>query len=974
MIEPLTVNLSLLAHDVGLDPQRVETVVKFYEEGYSVPFIARYRKDETHNLREEELRAIIDRYRDIQKLNERKQKILHMIGAAGKLTDDLEKKIRGACSKRSLDDLYLPFKQKRQTLAASARDKGLEPLAMKIFGAETAFDLNQAAAEFVSEEKKVGSAAEALEGAGHIVSELFCGRVDLRQALRDYISHNGKLVSAALRPASAEADDKQSGKTKPEESPADHTPGAEAAARAATKADEAAKETSDAPAEEAADGAAEAAAQEPAQAAANDTAEAKESAKTSEAGARPVKNHKQNKKKAKKTPAQLRAEQKEKLYSDYFDFSTPLRTCPSYRVMALNRGEQERVLRVRVDYDRAEVEKIARHTAGLETHPQKDFVEACLSDALTRLILPSIEREIRSDRTEWAERQSLKVFAKNLRNLLLQKPLYRRRVLALDPGFRIGCKLVALDEFGNFLANETAFITGSAERRGKAAAKMVELIKKFNLTVIAIGNGTGCREAEDFVAKMIAEHFADQELVYIIVNEAGASIYSTSIAAQEELPQFDPLVRGAISIGRRLQDPLNELVKIDPENLGIGLYQHDLKKDWLQESLRDVVESCVNYVGVDLNTATPAILRYVAGLKQALSKRVYEYRKNNGPFRCREDLKKVSGLGDAAFKNCAGFLRIADGSQPLDSTWIHPESYELAEKILKKIGYAKENLLDPEKRSALADLIPTLKVKELAKEFDAGVMTVADILEQFKRPGRDPRNSSSGPIFKKGVMKIEDLKPGMELTGTVLNVVDFGAFVDIGLHDSGLVHISRMKDNYVRDAHQYLAVGDVIKVWVVDVDQKRRRISLSMLAPGSEDAGGQGNQHRGDQPRDERRGRGDRRRDDRPRGERESREERSSREERRGRDDRSRGERRHRRERGDRQPVVRSVSLPAQRQIKPISEEMKQGKEPMRSFSDLAQLFGRIQPTEEGKKKPSNQVPPAEEKNAEAKSEPDAQK
>ena len=967
MIEPLTVDLSLVAHDVGLDPQQVETVVKFYEEGYSVPFIARYRKDETHNLREEELWAIVDKYRDVQKLNERKQKILHTISVLGKLTDDLEKKIRGARSKRSLDDLYLPFKQKRQTLAASAREKGLEPLAMKIFGAEAPFDLNQAAAEFISEEKKVASAAEALEGAGHIISALFCGRVDLRQALRDYISHNGKLVSTALRPFAGAADGKQSDKPQSEESAAAQTPAAEKE----KAADGGAKAAEQAPAEQAAETAKPADTAEVKESAEpSDTAKADDTAKSAEpakSGARPGRNQKQNKKKSRKTPAQVRAEQKEKLYSDYFDFSTPLRGCPAHRVMTLNRGEQERVLRVRVDYDRAEVEKLAQQTAGLENHPQKDFLETCLSDALTRLILPSVEREIRSDRTERAERQSLVVFAKNLRNLLLQKPLYRRRVLALDPGFRHGCKLAALDEFGNFLANETVFITGSAERRGKAAAKLVELIKRFNLTVIAIGNGTGCREAEDFVAKMIAEHFADQELVYIIVNEAGASIYSTSIAAQEELPQFDPLVRGAISIGRRLQDPLNELVKIDPENLGIGLYQHDLKRDWLQESLRDVVESCVNYVGVDLNTATPAILRYVAGLKQALSKRVYEYRRENGPFRCREDLKKVNGLGDAVFKNCAGFLRIADGSEPLDSTWIHPESYELAEKILKKIGYAKENLLDPEKRSALAELVPTLKTKALAVEFGAGVMTVADILEQFKRPGRDPRSSSSGPIFKKGVMKIEDLKPGMELTGTVLNVVDFGAFVDIGLHDSGLVHISRMKDKYVSDAHQYLAVGDVIKVWVVDVDQKRSRISLSMIAPGSEDADRQGD-------RDPHRGRGDRSRDDRPREDR-PRAEREGREERRGRDDRSRddrprGERRQRRERGERQ-TIRSVSLPAERSIKPISDEMKQGKEPMRSFSDLAQLFGRIQPTEEGKKKPAKQVSPPEEKSAEAKSEPE---
>ena len=983
MIEPLTVNLSLIARDMGLDQDRVQTVVKFYEEGYSIPFIARYRKDETRNLREEELRAIIDKYRDIQKLNDRKQKMLRTINALGKLTDELEKKIRDTRSMGDLDDLYLPFKQKRQTYASAAREKGLEPLAMKIFNADTPFDLDEAAKEFVSEERQVNSVDDALEGAGYIISDLFSSRIDLRQKVRDYIYRAGKLTSTALHPVTAEGEMSGSEKASDEEVKTEEA-----------KTEEAAPAQKDG-SEVQADAITEVAVTT--EVVATDAAAA-ESAVAS--GARSQKKEKQSKKKAKKTPAQLRAEQKEHLYRDYFHFSSPLRSCPSYRVMALNRGEQEKVLRVRLEYDRTEVENISGQTVGLDAHPQKDFVEACLSDALTRLILPSIEREVRAEQTERAERQALKVFEKNLRNLLLQKPLYRRRVLAFDPGFAHGCKLAALDEFGNFLAYETVFVTGSAERRNNAVEKMVELIQKFGLTVIAIGNGTGCREAEDLVAKMIAERFADQELVYIIVNEAGASIYSASAAAKEELPNLGELARGAISIGRRLQDPLNELVKIDPENLGIGLYQHDIKKDWLRESLRGVVESCVNYVGVDLNAATPAILRYVAGLKQALSKRIYEYRQANGSFRCREDLKKVSGLGDTVFKNCAGFLRISDGSQPLDSTWIHPESYELAEKILEKIGFAKEDLLDSEKRSALANLIPTLKAKELADEFGAGVMTVADILEQFKRPGRDPRDSSSGPIFKKGVMKIEDLKPGMELTGTVLNVVDFGAFVDIGLHDSGLVHISRMKDKYVRDAHQCLAVGDVIKVWVIDVDQTRRRISLSMLAPGSENVpqprsdrqrGDRFGADRPDRPEGRAEGRDRRDRPDRQdrqdrrdnRQERQERQERPRRDDRSqdrsGRDDRSRRGERSRRDSRTEERTIRSISLPAERQIKPISNEMKQGKEPMRSFSDLAQLFGRLQPTPEEKKKPAkpaksvNAAKPVEEQeSAEEKREDDA--
>ena len=471
------------------------------------------------------------------------------------------------------------------------------------------------------------------------------------------------------------------------------------------------------------------------------------------------------------------------------------------------------------------------------------------------------------------------------------------------------------------------------------------------MSVFAIGNGTGCREAENFVAKIIEEKFADADVAYIVVNEAGASVYSTSQIAKDEFPNYDPLVRGAASIGRRLQNPLNELVKIDAERLGVGMYQHDVKSKALKDALTNVVASCVNRVGVDLNAATPAILRYVAGLNQLTAKRVYERRVANGPYRRREELKEISGLGETAFSHCAGFLKIVGGDNPLDATWIHPESYELATKILEKLGFAADDLRVPSKVAELAEAIKATDAAALAEEFAAGPLAVADLLEQFVRPGLDPRDSLPGPIFKKGVLKMEDLQPGMELTGVVLNVVDFGAFVDVGLHESGLVHISQLGDSYVRDAHQKVAVGDVLKVWVLEVDPKRRRVSLTTLAPGTvrerrqdgprrprrDESASAGNaSENGGERRPRRERDGEERRPRRDRGERSERPEGNRRG--RGRDDRS-----------ERAPRV-VVAAPKDKKIKPISDEMKSGKEAMRSFSDLAQFFGRVQPDADAEK------------------------
>ncbi|MDR0336759.1 MAG: helix-hairpin-helix domain-containing protein [Planctomycetaceae bacterium] len=601
--------------------------------------------------------------------------------------------------------------------------------------------------------------------------------------------------------------------------------------------------------------------------------------------------------------------------------------------------------------------------------------------------------------TEFAEKQAIRVFSRNLRHLLLQPPLYRKRVLALDPGYKHGCKMVPLDEFGNVLDFETVYLAGSAERKEKAVQKIADMIQKYKISVIAIGNGSGSRETEELASGMIASRFADTDLAYVIVNESGASVYSASPIAKEEFPDYDPLLRGAVSIGRRLQDPLNELVKIDPASLGVGMYQHDLKNKHLKNTLTDVVESCVNFAGVDLNTATPAILRYVAGLNHMTAKRIHEYRLLHGPFRNRDEIKKVSGLGEVAFTHAAGFLKIHDGTNPLDATWIHPESYHLAAKILEKLGFSVDDLKNNEKVKEIAAKIATEKMGELASrlatELEVGLFTVRDTLDDLSRPGRDPRESLPPPIFKKGILHVEDLTPGMELTGTVSNVVDFGAFVDIGLHDSGLVHISQMADQFIRDAHEKVSVGDIVRVWVVEADLKRKRVSLTMRPPGTEKqpSSEHHTETRRESYRNEYRERSDNQsslstekkpfkqssehRDRQHNSENRSAEKnrpqhetsknhdgnqfsrkdvhRQDNRNNRDRDRHNRGHHEHgNRERGNRNQPKSFVAAPKAKELKPISEKMRQGKEALRSFGDLAQFLGRIQvsdPTEEKKRK-----------------------
>ncbi|MCH8924323.1 MAG: RNA-binding transcriptional accessory protein, partial [Planctomycetes bacterium] len=747
---------------------QVWAVVELLDAGNTVPFITRYRRDQTGGLDEEQIRRIQAALQKLRMVAERKMTILRSIESQGKLTPELSAQIEGADSIKRLEDLYLPFKPKKQTLATAARERGLEPLARQVLSADPGCaDLDARAADFFDEDKKLTSVAEVLLGVGHILAETFSERADVRGALRKIFRRTGKLVTSK--------------------------------------------------------------------------------------GSFNEKNEK--------------IAQKAKRYSDYFDFNEPLSKVPPHRVLAINRGAKSKFLRVKMEADVDAMQAEAEKLLVSEDHKHGEFLRGCVKDLLGRLLLPSLEREVRREWTEAAENHAVKVFARNLRNLLLQPPVRGRRVLAIDPGFRHGCKLAAVDEFGDLLDAATVHIVGKEERKEAAKKTILELIDRHQLTLVAIGNGTAARETEQLISDMLAEGLKDRGVAYVIVNEAGASVYSTSPLGREEFPDCDPLVRGAISIGRRLQDPLSELVKIDPASIGVGMYQHDVKAKHLQASLDAVVESCVNFVAVDLNSASPALLRYVSGLNQLTSRRLYEYRREHGPFTSREQLKKVPGLGEATFVQATGFLKIEDGDNPLDATWIHPESYEVAIEVLKSIDATPDDLRSdavahgkattseetasdetaaveasgnetaapavhaaaPSGKAALAERLAKLDVPALAEKLQSGEMLLRDIIAQLTRPGRDPREDMPPPMFKSGVLKMEDLEEGMELSGTVLNVVDFGAFIDVGLHDSGLVHVSQLANRFIKDPHEAVAVGDIVRVWVVGIDKERRRVALTMV-------------------------------------------------------------------------------------------------------------------------------------------------
>lgn len=821
------IDLGPIAQELGLRREQIEAVVSLFDAGNTIPFITRYRKDQTGGLDEQQIGRIHDRMTKLRLLNERRQTILRSIESQGKLTPELAAAIAAAETSVRLEDLYLPFKPRKQTLATTARERGLQLLADEILSAApSCANLDARAADFVNPDRQVPTAAEALLGAGHILAELLSERADLRQTLRQIVEKTGRLATAAIDPAAESA----------------------------------------------------------------------------------------------------------KPFRDYFEYREQIAKVPPHRILAINRGERIKALRVKLEVDESAVQQAVDLAAAPEGHPHADFLRGCGRDALERLILPSLEREVRRQLTDRAEAHAVQVFARNVRNLFLQPPVRERRLLAVDPGFKSGCKLAALDEFGQLLEHGVIHLVGKDERREQAKTTIADFIERHRLNVVVIGNGTACRETEALVAELIAGPLDGKGVVYTIVNEAGASVYSTSALGREELPELDATVRGAVSIGRRLQDPLSELVKIDPANIGVGMYQHDVKARHLESSLDEVVQSCVNYVGVDVNSASPALLRYVSGLNQLKARQIFDYRVANGPFTSRDALKNVPGLGEATFVQAAGFLKISGGPNPLDATWIHPESYSIAEKLLARLGRTLTTLTETREGVSLADEVARIDLAGTAAEFQAGTMLLSDMVTQLTRPGRDPREDLSPPLFKREILKLEHLSPGMELVGTVLNVVDFGAFVDIGLKDTGLVHISQLANRYVPDPHEVVAVGDIVKVWVLSIDKDRRRVSLTMIAPGTPPRGARPSAKPTGQPAGER--------PPRP----------------------------PRPERGKRppRPAQRPVTVPAGENqsaaapsrppfrpkparppakprppLKPLTKKMAEGKEPLRTFGDLLQ-FARL--------------------------------
>jgi uncharacterized protein len=920
-------DFSRIAQDLQIRKVQVESVVQLLDEGNTVPFITRYRKERTGGLNEEIIRLIQGRVVQLRQLAERKQTILKSIEGQGKLTDELRSAIIAAENPKRLEDLYLPYKPKKRTLATTARERGLEPLALAVWNKDPAVaNLAELLPTLVAPEKELHTPDDVLLGVGHILAEQISETASVRAAIRALLWDHAKLCTAK---------------------------------------------------------------------------------------------------------SEKLAETEGLDYKDYFQFTEPVRHIPPHRVLAINRGEKENALGVRLDCDTEHVHRVALDKLPLADHPHAEFLNKVTADALARLLVPSLEREIRRELTTRAEQHAVTVFARNLRALLLAPPLRGRRVLAIDPGFRTGCKVACLDEMGSLLEDGVIFphplqhrplgrksagtptpaptpiegiplgATGSERQVGVSSAlgvlpgvpnpchpsetkdeppawqrkrdearhKLMDMIRRHQIRIIAIGNGTACRETEEFVSEIIAAlekqpgtdregprsqtgvwergavweggapaaepavlstqysvlttHYsvlssqpagvipalnpmavsveaspapsettgpveavpvhaqthvlaappasqtvatpfvstmptpaataipaqaaakpaepacpplppAPADLAYVIVNEAGASVYSASAVGREEFPTYDATLRGTISIGRRLQDPLSELVKIDPQNIGVGLYQHDVNPRQLKDSLDGIIESCVNQVGVDLNTASVPLLRHISGLNQLVARELVEYRKQHGPFRAREQLLQVPGIGEARFVQAAGFLKITGGENPLDRTWIHPESYPVARQLLAELGYGPDALEDEPRAEELREKLKTVSPEDVAARLQIGPPTLRDILDALARPGRDPREDLPPPIFKKGILKLEDLQPNMELKGTVLNVVDFGAFVDIGLKDSGLVHISQMANRYIKNPYEVAAVGDVVTVWVLTVDSARRRVSLTMIKPGTE--------------------------------------------------------------------------------------------------------------------------------------------
>lgn len=709
----------LIAQELNLKESQVASAIKLLDEGNTVPFIARYRKEATGELDENQIRKIEERVKYLRNLAERKDEVIRLIDEQGKLTDELREAIVKAGKLQEVEDLYRPYKQKRRTRATIARERGLEPLALRISAQQDMTgSIEQIAGEYINSGQDVNSAEDALNGAMDIIAESISDDADIRRVIRNLTFREGRLVTQAVKKEERSA------------------------------------------------------------------------------------------------------------YEMYYDYSEPVGKIPPHRVLAINRGEKDGMLGVKIDVP---VEKIISLISDKIIRDSKSLWSSvlfrCAEDAYKRLIAPSIEREVRNELTSKGEGQAIVVFSANLRNLLLQPPVRGRTVLGVDPGFRTGCKLAAVDETGKVLEVGVMYPHPPQNKDEEAKKIMLRMIRENSIELITIGNGTASRETEALVAGMIRE--SGINVSYSIVSEAGASVYSASKIAGEEFPEYDLSLRSAVSIARRLQDPLAELVKIDPKSIGVGQYQHDVTAKRLEESLHGVVESCVNAVGVDLNTASPSLLQYVAGIKPAVAKSVVSFREKNGKFINRHQLLKVPRLGEQTFIQCAGFIRLPDGENPLENTPVHPESYEIAEKILEMVGASPKDL----NRSANAELrarLGALDSAEIADKLSAGEPTVRDIIEALQKPGRDPRDEMPKPVFRTDVTSLESLQPGMVLAGVVRNVVDFGAFVDIGVKHDGLVHISELSEKFIKHPMEVVSVGDNVRVRVISIDQVRERVGLSM--------------------------------------------------------------------------------------------------------------------------------------------------
>lgn len=714
-----------LTEEFGVKKVQIEQAVKLIDEGNTVPFIARYRKDVTGGLNDEQLRAIDERLRYLRGLEERKQEVLRSIEEQGKLTDELKAEIEKAEILQRVEDLYKPFKQKKTTRAGKAKAKGLEPLALIIYMQQTrSGDVLKAAEPFVDPEKEVETAEEAIQGACDIIAEMIADNADLISEVRDRYYKHGLIETEAV-----DAEEKT-------------------------------------------------------------------------------------------------------VYDMYYGKHEAICKIPNHRVLAVNRGEKEGKLKVKVSIDADSILRLLEKEVIRQDSIFKPLLIETIEDAYKRLIAPSVEREMRNLLTERAEAEAIKVFASNTEKLLMVPPVRGKRIISIDPGFRTGCKVAVIDETGKLLAYTTIYPTEPKCDVAGTERTLKKIIDKYKIDVIVIGNGTASRETEEVVANFLKKN--SYQIQYTIVNEGGASVYSASKLASEEYPDLDVTTRGAMSLGRRLQDPLAELVKIDPKHIGVGQYQHDMNQKNLSEALGAVVEDCVNRVGVDLNTASPSLLSYVAGISSSVAKNIVAYREENGKFTDRKQLLKVAKLGPKAYEQCAGFLRISDGKEVLDSTSVHPESYEVSRILMKKIGISESDIkggvqvIDDKIKSAYPAKTEKESVRKMAEDIGIGEFTVKDIIAELRKPGRDPREDAPPVVFRNDVRSFEDLKEGMEMSGTVRNVVDFGAFVDIGVKNDGLVHVSQLSDKFVKHPMDVVSVGDTVKVRIIGIDKERGKVSLTM--------------------------------------------------------------------------------------------------------------------------------------------------